>query len=133
MKWLILIVFAVATGCAGGAHPQAQAGTRLTVTVHRGHSVSHYTLTCGPSGGTAPDPADACRALEDFVRRERGRRTANTCMCPRYLNRIVVRGVVDGRSLAGPLEVSGCAACGLGQRAAADVAHVFAAMHLRPG
>ena len=133
MRWLILLVFALATGCAGNEHHQAQAGTRLTVTVHRGRSLHRYTLTCGPSGGTAPDPAAACRALAVFVRRVRGRRTANTCFCPVYVNRIVVDGVVDGRRLAGPLEVSGCAACGLGPRAAADVAHVFAAMHLRPG
>ena len=133
MRWFILLVFAVATGCAGGGHHQAAARTRLTVIVHHGHSLSRYTLTCGPSGGTAPDPADACRALEDFVRRGRRRRVANTCSCALYVNRIVVRGVVDGRRLAGPVEVSGCAACGMGRRAAADVAHAFAAMHLRPG
>lgn len=133
MRWFILLVFAVATGCAGGGHHQAQSRTRLTVIVYRGHSLSRYTLTCGPRGGTAPDPADGCRAFEDFVRRGRRRRVANTCLCALYVNRIVLRGVVDGRSLAGPVEVSGCAACGMGRRAAADVAHAFAAMHLRPG
>jgi hypothetical protein len=133
MKWFILILFAVATGCAGGGHHQTQPRTRLTVVVYRGHSHTRYTLTCGPPGGAIPDPARACRALEDFARRGRRRHTAHTCLCALYVNRIVVRGVVDGRRLAGPVEVSGCAACGMGRRAAADVAQAFAAMHLRAG
>ena len=133
MRWFLPILFAVATGCADGGHHTAQARTHLTVVVHRGHAVSRYTLTCGPAGGSARNPARSCRALEDFVRLERSRHAANPCFCPLYLNRIVVRGVVDGRRLAGPVEVSGCAACGLGPRAAADVARAFAALHLRSG
>jgi len=132
MRWFFLILVAVAAGCAGGGgHHQAQPRTRLTVVVHRGDSHRRYTLTCGPAGGSAPNPARACRALEDFVRRGRRRRVARNCLCALHIDRIILRGVVDGRRLAGAVEVSGCAACGMGRPAAADVAAAFAAMHLR--
>ncbi len=29
----------------------------------------HYTLTCGPAGGTAPNPRAACRAIGDYLKR----------------------------------------------------------------
>jgi hypothetical protein len=105
--------------------------TRLTVRVTANRSAARYTLTCRPAGGSAPDPARACRALEDFLpRREAGRAV---CLCAVYLKSITVRGVLDGRRLSGPVEVSACAACGLGAGAESDVEHAFAAFHLTPG
>jgi hypothetical protein len=133
MRRFVPLLLVLATGCAGGHH-HVVARTGLTVVVHRGHSVSRYALTCRPAGGTAPHPAAACRALEDFVRRGRSMRGAKQmCLCALYVNRIVLHGVVDGRRLDGPVEVSGCAACGMGRRAAADVARAFAAVNLSPG
>jgi hypothetical protein len=43
-----------------------------------------------------------------------------------------VSGVLDGRKLPRPVEVSDCAACGLGAGALEDVSRAFAAFHLAP-
>jgi hypothetical protein len=32
-------------------------------------SVHRYSLTCGPAGGTAPNPKAACRAIADYLSR----------------------------------------------------------------
>jgi hypothetical protein len=47
---------------AGGANP---AKASLTVSIVHGPSSgpAHWTLHCAPVGGTAPDPAAACKAL----------------------------------------------------------------------
>jgi hypothetical protein len=38
----------------------------VTFTASRSAPARHYTLTCEPAGGTAPDPATACaRLLKD--------------------------------------------------------------------
>jgi Subtilisin inhibitor-like len=43
----------------------APEATELTIMVDDGAGVkSHWTLTCDPPGGTHPDPAAACRALQ---------------------------------------------------------------------
>jgi hypothetical protein len=116
-----------ATGCAG-THHVAAPRTRLNVTVYRGHSSQRYSLTCDPSGGSAPERAAACHALEDFLPR---RLHAHVfCGCSLYVNRIMVRGVLDGQELSEPVEVSGCAACGLGRQATGDTTRAFAAFHL---
>jgi hypothetical protein len=129
---MILVVASLAAGC-GGSHGTV-AKTRLRVVVHGGHSRSSYTLTCAPAGGSAPQPAAACRAVGDFIRRSAHRRTARTCLCPLYANWISVTGVVDGRRLPGSIQVSFCAACGLaGKQAATDVRRAFSAFHLTPG
>lgn len=95
---LLAAVFAVGmAGCAGGAPPPAPVTTvaspvpagRLQIAVQLlprtcpfGAVSKHcpnatptrhlYTLTCGPAGGTAPNPRAACRAIGDYLRR-RGR------------------------------------------------------------
>jgi hypothetical protein len=33
-------------------------------------AVRHYSLTCGPSGGSMPNPARACDAITDYLRRQ---------------------------------------------------------------
>jgi hypothetical protein len=125
----VLPILALAA-CAGG-HAHVTPKTRLSVQVTAGHDTARYTLTCRPAGGSAPDPGQACRALEDFLPRREASRAA--CPCALYMNRIMVTGVVDGRKLSRPAEVSGCAACGLGGRAGHDVQHAFAAFHLAQG
>jgi hypothetical protein len=44
-----------------------------------------------------------------------------------YTKRLVVRGVLDGKKLPEPVEVSVCAACGLGDHALTDVTRAFIA------
>jgi hypothetical protein len=123
----MIVVGLAAAGCTGHHHVAAPT-TRLHVTVYRGHSSSRYTLTCNPSGGSAPNQAAACRALEGFLPRRL--HSHGFCFCTLYVNRIIVRGVLDGQDLSEPVEVSGCAACGLGHGASADVTRAFAAFHL---
>jgi hypothetical protein len=125
----ILPVLALAA-CAGG-HATVAPKTRLTVRVMRNDSTARYTLTCRPAGGSAPAPVKACRALEDFLPRRDASRAA--CSCALYVNRIMVSGVLDGRRLREPVEVSACAACGLGARALTDASRAFAAFGLAPG
>ena len=127
----ILPVLALAA-CAGGHRTVTpKPKTRLVVRVYRSHAVARYTLTCRPAGGSAPDPGEACRAVEDFLPRRKASRAA--CFCALYANRIMVGGVLDGAKLARPVEVSGCSACGLGAGARDDVEHAFAAFHLTAG
>lgn len=124
---LPLLVLAACSGGHAGVTPK----TRLGVQVNGGHAITRYSLTCRPAGGSAPEPARACRALEDFLPRREASHAA--CACALYVKRIVVRGVLDGRRLRSPVEVSGCSACGLGAAASRDVDHAFAAFHLTPG
>jgi hypothetical protein len=60
---------ALAAGCGGGsAVPSAPGPTRLVITVYPGFvanaHVTRYTLSCRPPGGSLPDPAAACGAIE---------------------------------------------------------------------
>jgi hypothetical protein len=54
-------------------------------------------------------------------------------LCALYINRVVVTGTIDGEAIPEPVEVSGCAACGLGKRANRDVTTIFAALRVPPG
>jgi Subtilisin inhibitor-like len=125
----VLPILALAA-CAGG-HATVTPKTRLDVRVDRGSSATRYTLECRPAGGSAPEPGKACRALEDFVPRRAARRTV--CMCAIHVRSITVTGILDGRRLSGPVEVSSCSACGLGAGARGDVEQAFAAFHRAPG
>jgi hypothetical protein len=129
-RLLAILPVLVLAACAGG-HATVTPRTRLSVQVNGGHGVTRYSLTCRPAGGSAPEPTRACRALEDFVPRREASHAG--CFCALYVKRIVVRGVLDGRRLRGSVEISGCAACGLGARASADVKDAFASFHLAPG
>jgi len=123
----IVVAIVTASAACAGTHVAAPR-TRLNVIVYRGHSSQRFTLTCNPSGGSAPDQAAACRALEDFLPRSVDSHTF--CGCTLYVNRIIVRGVLNGQDLGEPVEVSACAACGLGGQGSKDVTRVFAAFHL---
>jgi hypothetical protein len=127
---LAVVPILALAACAGG-HAAVTPKTRLDVRVDDGHQITRYTLTCRPAGGSAPDPAGACRALEDFL--PRLETSHGACACALYVKRIAVRGVLDGRRLRSPAEVSGCSVCDLGTVAAGDVPHAFAAFHLTPG
>jgi hypothetical protein len=128
---LAILPVLILAGCAGSHQTVTpRPKTRLSVQVNGGHGITRYSLSCRPAGGSAPHPATACRALEDFLPRREASHSA--CMCALYVKSIVVRGVLDGRRLARPLEVSGCSACGLGAGARSDVEHAFAAFHLTP-
>jgi hypothetical protein len=131
MRRLLAILPVVAVAACAGNHVSVPPKTRLTVQVIRNHSSARYTLACRPAGGSAPDPVEACRALEDFLRRREDSRIA--CSCALYVDRLMVSGELDGTRLSRPVEVSQCAACGLGGRALQDADRAFAAFHLAPG
>jgi hypothetical protein len=126
-RLLALLPILALAACAGG-HAAVTPKTRLHVEVTSGRDVTRYTLTCRPAGGSAPDPGRACRALEDFLPKRRASRAA--CMCALSVDWIRVRGVLDGRRLSDPVEVSSCSACGLGPGAGRDVNRAFAAFGL---
>jgi hypothetical protein len=76
--WLSLLraspfVRVIATNPFGTA-PFPPPGTpHLTISVRRPHAATRtYTLGCVPPEDTHPDPAAACRALADYLRRPRG-------------------------------------------------------------
>jgi hypothetical protein len=76
-------------------------------------------LTCDPAAGGYARPADACAALVQLARLEH-RRPANVCACPLQFGiQGRARGVVTGRPVR--LDLTPCAACGLGAHASADV------------
>jgi hypothetical protein len=122
----VLPILALAA-CAGG-HPAVTPKTRLDVRVDGAHGIMRYTLDCRPAGGSAPDPGQACRALEDFLPGREASRAV--CACALYVKSITVRGVLDGRRLPDPVEVSGCSACGLGADARMEMIRAFSAFGL---
>jgi hypothetical protein len=54
------------SGSGSSSSPAAAPKATLTITVLNGpdKKISHWTLNCDPAGGTHPDPAKACAALE---------------------------------------------------------------------
>lgn len=82
-------------------------------------------LTCNPAAGGYADPANACAALVHYARLVH-HRPANVCMCPMMFG-IPGRayGVLAGRPVR--LDLTPCAACGLGRHASADVQLLTAA------
>jgi Subtilisin inhibitor-like len=60
-----VVVLAAACGSSSAVGPSAQAKSALsiTVTAAQGATPKHWTLTCGPAGGSHPDAAAACAAL----------------------------------------------------------------------
>ena len=81
--------------------------------------IARRTLTCRPDRGGYRDPAAACRALRDLARLE-AHDHARFCMCPFELSPAPTAvGRVDRRRIR--FELGGCAACGLGGHALADM------------
>jgi hypothetical protein len=82
-------------------------------------------LTCNPAAGGYAHPADACAALRQFARLEHNR-GANVCACPAMFG---IPGRAYGLLAGHPvrLDLTPCAACGLGRHASADVQLLTAA------
>ena len=82
-------------------------------------------LTCNPAAGGYADPAGACAALVQFARLVH-HRGPNVCMCPMMFGIPgQAYGVIAGRPVR--VDLTPCAACGLGRRASADVQLLTAA------
>ena len=124
--FVVTLAVLIASGCAGTHHDVASK-TRLNVVVYRGHAKSRYTLDCRPAGGSAPNAAKACRALEDFLPRREGTQASCVCLLSGSTNEIMVSGVLDGSRLSRAVEVSRCSACGLGSIALSDATDAFSA------
>jgi hypothetical protein len=78
--------------------------------------VQQRELQCSPARGGYADPAAACRALADYLRLSRSANGA-ACSCPPELWPDAATGTFQGRQLT--VDLSTCAACGLGDAAIA--------------
>ncbi|HEU4943206.1 MAG TPA: SSI family serine proteinase inhibitor [Gaiellaceae bacterium] len=73
MKWhaaSLVLAVAILAGCGGNGAPD-QPATALEITVWpkgRSGDKDEAELRCSPSGGTLPDPEDACRRLDRMER-----------------------------------------------------------------
>jgi hypothetical protein len=145
------VIVTAATGCnagaAGSVSPSPGTGTDVTVIhsvgrpVHRRSQVEARCpvfaqcrparalgswvlrvarrLTCDPPGGGYAHPTAACAALREYVRLGHRRRTS-VCACPGQFGIPGrARGVLAGRPVR--LNLTACAACGLGSRASYDL------------
>src|SRR3954451_1895339 len=63
--FLALAVLLALTGCGKGSDAGSSAGTSLTISVVADHGAKPevMTLTCDPTGGNHPQPAQACAVL----------------------------------------------------------------------
>jgi hypothetical protein len=74
-----------------------------------GGGPSHWTLRCQPAGGTAPDPAAACKAL--FSVRKALNQLKKPIMCPMILasaEQIVLKGKLFGKPVNRVIADGGC-------------------------
>ena len=77
-----------------------------------------------------PEPVAACRAIEGLLPRMLAPRNAKSCHCPMYVNWIEATGVFDGRRLRHAVQISPCAACGLGPKALNEARQALLAFHV---
>ncbi|MBA2361865.1 MAG: hypothetical protein H0V79_13220 [Actinobacteria bacterium] len=104
----LVAVLALLVGCGGGDGndpepiPPSQSATELKISASpdgRSGDQSDWTLRCSPTGGSLPDPEEACRQLErldrPFVR------PANAICTEIYGGPAVadVRGTFEGREV----------------------------------
>jgi Subtilisin inhibitor-like len=99
------------SGHAPGAGPKPQSS--LTISVAAAHGAPrHWTLTCGPAGGTHPDPQAACAALADA--KDPFAPVSGTTMCPMIPaspQTASISGTWDGKKIsASYTRTNGCAA-----------------------
>jgi hypothetical protein len=97
---LALTVIALAASGCLGSQAQPSGNVEVVVTLGTGaHPAGrHYTLRCGPTGGTMPDAHAACGALADYVKH----RSDPMGFCSGFtatVPRAVVRGTYDGHRL----------------------------------
>lgn len=89
----------LAAGCFGSrTEPSGKLSIVVTLGAGSHPAIRHYTLRCGPAGGTMPDAGAACGALADFVRH----RSDRTRFCSGFSATVPsarVDGAFDGRRL----------------------------------
>ena len=93
---------------AGGANP---AKASLTISIVHGTTSgpAHWTLHCAPVGGTAPDPAAACKAL--FGLRAPFAPIKKVMMCPMIMvsaEQIQITGTWYGKKVHRVITDGGC-------------------------
>jgi hypothetical protein len=102
-------------GGSGGKGTTARSGpanVEVTVSVLNkkgGGAPSHWTLRCQPVGGTAPDPAAACKAL--FGVKKALNRLKKPMMCPMIMvssEQIVLKGKLFGKPVNRVITDGGC-------------------------
>ena len=93
------LIALVAAGCAGS---QSQPSGKLSVVVSLSgagpQAARHYTLRCGPAGGTMPAADAACGALADYVKHRSDPGRFCSGLVPRTPS-AVVAGSFDGHRL----------------------------------
>jgi Subtilisin inhibitor-like len=102
---------------SGGKHtivrlsPPAKVAVTVSILNKKGGGgPSHWTLRCQPAGGTAPDPAAACKALMG-VRKALTRLTKKPIMCPMIMvsaEQIVLKGKLFGQPINRVIADGGC-------------------------
>jgi len=96
-------------GSAGSHASAAKATLTIKVTDKANGKVTHWTLRCGPAGGTAPDPAAACKTL--FGTKYAFTPLKRHIMCPMILlsgKQIVVDGTWFGKQVHRVIIDGGC-------------------------
>ena len=88
-------------------------------------------LSCFPAGGGYADPAAACRALGDYLRRLQSR-GPQVCMCPIQLWQSLGTGTGTFRGRRVGLDMSACATCGMGKAANSDRILLTPALAAKP-
>lgn len=115
-----------ATPVTGSCPAQARCRVEL-IPYSRPHAwvlVARRSLRCGPASGAYPNPAEACRALED-LNRSRRHRAEVACGCPFASSGVTAtaHGRLNGHQVTLPLG-GFCTDCGLGGSAIRDI-HVL--------
>jgi hypothetical protein len=107
----LALISLVTVGCAGSqSEPQGQIS--VVVSLSGTQAARHYTLRCGPAGGTMPDAEAACSALADYVkhRSDPGRFCSSLGA---GVPRARVTGTFDGRRLR--LDLTTISWCGVSE------------------
>ena len=122
----LIAVTGVLAGCGTQRGPNASPGSggkttarlapppKVAVTVSilnkkGGGGPSHWTLRCQPAGGTAPDPAAACKALLGV--RKALNKLKKPIMCPMIMisaEQIVLKGKLFGEPINRVITDGGC-------------------------
>jgi hypothetical protein len=97
------------TGSAGSHGSAAKATLTIKVTDRAAGKVTRWTLRCDPPGGTAPDPAAACKTL--FGAKDTFTPLRRHVMCPMIMvsgKQIVMDGTWFGKKVHRVITDGGC-------------------------
>jgi hypothetical protein len=97
------------TSSAGSHGPAAKAILTIKATDKAGGKVTRWTLRCDPPGGTAPDPAAACKTL--FGAKDTFAPVRHRVMCPMIMvsgKQIVMDGTWFGKKVHRVIIDGGC-------------------------